>query len=61
MQRACTDPLIAFIQAAKEETLAPFGQPLNFDDLVLLSADFRGPGTIQARIGVIRPVDNDLE
>ncbi|KAJ8453652.1 hypothetical protein ONZ51_g13480 [Trametes cubensis] len=49
------------LAAAKEETLAPFGQPLNFDDLVLLSADFRGPGTIQARIGVIRPVDNDLE
>ena len=43
------------------EEPAPHAGPVNFDELVLLSVDFRGPGTIQARIGIIRPVDNGVE
>ena len=52
--------IIALIQAARENALTLLDQPVAFDDLVLLSVEFIGRGTIQPRIGVIRPIDDGL-
>ncbi|KAH9888879.1 hypothetical protein C8Q73DRAFT_793881 [Cubamyces lactineus] len=48
------------LAVAGEDALTLFDQPVAFDDLVLLSAEFIGRGTIQPRIGVIRPIDDGL-